>query len=184
MLLLAANLGGSFLPSLVACLTFATVLAVVAGLTLAAATSLAHDICGAVITRGHRVRAARAVRDAGGGRGGRDGRHGAGHGGGGTSTSPSSQVWPSPWPPRRSCRPCRTPCSGRASPPGVRCGASTGVWPPPCRWCACRPRSPAAPPPCCPAWTSRCSRSTTRPSSRFRWASCSAGSDQRPSADV
>ncbi|WP_200305831.1 solute symporter family protein [Streptomyces adelaidensis] len=51
-LLLAANLGGSLLLTLVACLAFATVLAVVAGVTLAAATSLAHDIYGAFITRG------------------------------------------------------------------------------------------------------------------------------------
>ncbi|WP_327699127.1 solute symporter family protein [Streptomyces sp. NBC_00459] len=50
-LLLAAELGGSFLLSLIACLAFATVLAVVAGIALAAAISLAHDIYGAVITR-------------------------------------------------------------------------------------------------------------------------------------
>ncbi|MFK4102890.1 cation acetate symporter [Streptomyces sp. NPDC019531] len=50
--LLAAELGGSLLLSLVACVAFATVLAVVAGVTLSAATSLAHDIYGAVITRG------------------------------------------------------------------------------------------------------------------------------------
>ncbi|MDX2938176.1 cation acetate symporter [Streptomyces ipomoeae] len=51
-LLLAAKIGGSLLLTLVACLAFATVLAVVAGVTLAAATSLAHDIYGAFITRG------------------------------------------------------------------------------------------------------------------------------------
>jgi cation/acetate symporter len=51
-LLLAANIGGSLLLTLVACLAFATVLAVVAGVTLAAATSLAHDIYGAFLTRG------------------------------------------------------------------------------------------------------------------------------------
>ena len=51
-LLLAARLGGSLLLSLVSCLAFATVLAVVSGITLAAATSLAHDIYGAVVTRG------------------------------------------------------------------------------------------------------------------------------------
>ncbi|WP_371572683.1 cation acetate symporter [Streptomyces sp. NBC_01314] len=51
-LLLAANIGGSFLLTVVACVAFATVLAVVAGVTLAAATSLAHDVYGAFITRG------------------------------------------------------------------------------------------------------------------------------------
>jgi cation/acetate symporter len=51
-LLLAAELGGSFLLSLVACLTFATVLAVVAGVALAAAISVAHDIYGSFVTRG------------------------------------------------------------------------------------------------------------------------------------
>ncbi|WP_237312049.1 sodium/solute symporter [Streptomyces sp. AMCC400023] len=51
-LLLAADIGGSLLLTVVACLAFATVLAVVAGVTLAAATSLAHDIYGAFLTRG------------------------------------------------------------------------------------------------------------------------------------
>lgn len=51
-LLLAADIGGSLLLTAVACLAFATVLAVVAGVTLAAATSLAHDIYGAFLTRG------------------------------------------------------------------------------------------------------------------------------------
>ncbi|MGW0712902.1 solute symporter family protein [Streptomyces sp. NPDC002643] len=51
-LLLGARIGGSLLLTLVACLAFTTVLAVVAGVTLAAATSLAHDIYGAFLTRG------------------------------------------------------------------------------------------------------------------------------------
>jgi cation/acetate symporter len=51
-LLLASNLGGSLLLTVVSCVAFATILAVVAGVTLTAATALAHDLYGAVITRG------------------------------------------------------------------------------------------------------------------------------------
>jgi cation/acetate symporter len=51
-LLLAHALGGSVLTALLSCLAFVTLLAVAAGLTLAAASSLAHDLYGAVIRRG------------------------------------------------------------------------------------------------------------------------------------
>lgn len=43
-LLLAEFLGGAFLVTLVSCVAFTTVLAVVAGLVLAASTALAHDL--------------------------------------------------------------------------------------------------------------------------------------------
>ncbi|MFG2859167.1 cation acetate symporter [Streptomyces sioyaensis] len=51
-LLLASDLGGSLLVTLLACVAFATILAVVAGVTLTAATALAHDLYGGVIVRG------------------------------------------------------------------------------------------------------------------------------------
>ncbi|MEU5592731.1 cation acetate symporter [Streptomyces sp. NPDC020298] len=49
---LAERLGGSPLLTLVSCVAFATILAVVAGITLTAACALAHDIYGKVIKRG------------------------------------------------------------------------------------------------------------------------------------
>ncbi|KUO17483.1 sodium/solute symporter [Streptomyces dysideae] len=51
-LLLANALGGGILTALLSCLAFVTLLAVAAGLTLAAATSLAHDLYGEVIRKG------------------------------------------------------------------------------------------------------------------------------------
>ncbi|RXS88404.1 cation acetate symporter [Streptomyces sp. TM32] len=51
-LLLASELGGSFLVTLISCVAFATILAVVAGVTLTAATALAHDLYGGVLVRG------------------------------------------------------------------------------------------------------------------------------------
>ncbi|MBT2369134.1 cation acetate symporter [Streptomyces sp. ISL-10] len=51
-LLLSDALGGSPLLTLMACVAFATILAVVAGVALAAATSVAHDIYGVVIRKG------------------------------------------------------------------------------------------------------------------------------------
>ncbi|WP_337192080.1 solute symporter family protein [Streptomyces sp. HUCO-GS316] len=51
-LLLGGSLGGSVLLTVMSCVAFATILAVVAGIALAAATSLAHDIYGAVIKKG------------------------------------------------------------------------------------------------------------------------------------
>jgi cation/acetate symporter len=51
--LLAFRIGGPILLGLVAAVAFATILAVVAGLTLAASTSFAHDIYANIIKRGH-----------------------------------------------------------------------------------------------------------------------------------
>jgi cation/acetate symporter len=51
-LLLAHTLGGGVLTALLSCLAFVTLLAVAAGLTLAAASSLAHDLYGEVIRKG------------------------------------------------------------------------------------------------------------------------------------
>ncbi|WP_020120155.1 cation acetate symporter [Streptomyces canus] len=51
-LLLAHDLGGAVLTALLSCLAFVTLLAVAAGLTLAAASSLAHDLYGEVIRKG------------------------------------------------------------------------------------------------------------------------------------
>ncbi|WP_128801025.1 MULTISPECIES: cation acetate symporter [unclassified Streptomyces] len=51
-LLLAHALGGGLLTALLSCLAFVTLLAVAAGLTLAAASSLAHDLYGEVIRKG------------------------------------------------------------------------------------------------------------------------------------
>ncbi len=51
--LLASRIGGPVVLGIVAAVAFATILAVVAGLTLAASTSFAHDIYANVIKRGH-----------------------------------------------------------------------------------------------------------------------------------
>lgn len=51
-LLLAEFLGGSFLLTLIACVAFTTILAVVAGVVLAAATSVAHDLFQGVVKDG------------------------------------------------------------------------------------------------------------------------------------
>ncbi|MEV6946621.1 cation acetate symporter [Streptomyces sp. NPDC051172] len=51
-LLLAHALGGGILTALLSCLAFVTLLAVAAGLTLAAASSAAHDLYGEVIRKG------------------------------------------------------------------------------------------------------------------------------------
>ncbi|WP_286259817.1 solute symporter family protein [Streptomyces graminofaciens] len=51
-LLLAHELGGEILTAIVSALAFITLLAVAAGLTLAAASSLAHDLYGEVIRKG------------------------------------------------------------------------------------------------------------------------------------
>ncbi|MBC9725980.1 cation acetate symporter [Streptomyces sp. TRM68367] len=51
-LLLGNALGGSILTALLTCLAFVTLLAVSTGLTLSAATSLAHDLYGEVIRKG------------------------------------------------------------------------------------------------------------------------------------
>ena len=50
--LLAFHLGGEILLGLISAIAFATILAVVAGLTITASASLAHDIYGQVIKRG------------------------------------------------------------------------------------------------------------------------------------
>src|SRR4029077_7635789 len=50
--LLAYELGGTVLLGLISAVAFATILAVVAGLTITAATSFAHDIYASVIKKG------------------------------------------------------------------------------------------------------------------------------------
>jgi len=51
--LLAFELGGPVLLGIISAIAFATILAVVAGLTITAATSFAHDIYGSVIKKGN-----------------------------------------------------------------------------------------------------------------------------------
>jgi cation/acetate symporter len=51
-LLLAQSLGGAVLTAVISCLAFVTLLAVAAGLVLAAASSLAHDVYAEVIRKG------------------------------------------------------------------------------------------------------------------------------------
>ena len=50
---LSNALGGSFFYGFIAAVAFATILAVVAGLTLAAASAVSHDLYASVIARGH-----------------------------------------------------------------------------------------------------------------------------------
>jgi cation/acetate symporter len=51
-LMLAQSVGGAVLTAVISCLAFVTLLAVAAGLTLAAAASLAHDVYAEVIRKG------------------------------------------------------------------------------------------------------------------------------------
>jgi cation/acetate symporter len=54
-LLLAQSMGGAVLTALITCLAFVTILGVAAGLTLAAASSLAHDVYAEVICKGRAI---------------------------------------------------------------------------------------------------------------------------------
>ena len=54
---LGGDIGGAMLLAIIAAVAFATILAVVAGLTLASSSSLAHDFYANVIKRGQAVRA-------------------------------------------------------------------------------------------------------------------------------
>ncbi|RZQ63163.1 cation acetate symporter [Amycolatopsis suaedae] len=59
--LLALNIGGTLLLGVVSAVAFATILAVVAGLTITASASFAHDVYANIVKRG-KVRAAQEVR--------------------------------------------------------------------------------------------------------------------------
>ena len=59
--LLAYELGGELLLGLISAVAFATILAVVAGLTITASTSFAHDVYGQVIKKGQAVMAVMAA---------------------------------------------------------------------------------------------------------------------------
>ncbi|MCX6463392.1 MAG: cation acetate symporter [Pseudonocardiales bacterium] len=60
--LLAWRLGGELMLGLVAAVAFATILAVVAGLTITASASFAHDVYAQVLRRGQRVDARQEIR--------------------------------------------------------------------------------------------------------------------------
>ena len=121
------DFGGAVLLAVIAAVAFATILAVVAGLTLASSSSLAHDLYANVIKRGEIDRAAggrrrpeRRVRH-------RRGRDRAGH----LRPQPQRGVpggaWRSPSRRRRTCRRSCSRCSGSGSTPGARPGASTAA---------------------------------------------------------
>ena len=124
--LLAYELGGTVLLGLIAAVAFATILAVVAGLTITASASFAHDVYANVIKRGN-VRPEAEVRVA---------RLTAVVIGlvaivGGILANGQNVAFlvarRSRWPRRPTCRPSSTRCSGGGSPPAVRCGASTAA---------------------------------------------------------
>ena len=126
--LLAFELGGELLLGVISAVAFATILAVVAGLTITASTSFAHDIYGQVIKKGQ-VSARR--------RGPGRPDHRAGDRCWSRSSAASSPTartsrswwrWRSRSRPARTCRPSCTRCSGGGSTPAARCGASTAVW--------------------------------------------------------
>ena len=123
--LLAYELGGTLLLGIIAAVAFATILAVVAGLTITASASFAHDIYANVIKKGqvdagrrgagrpdHRRRDRRAWRS-------------SAASSPTARTSPSWWRWPSRSRRRRTCRRSSTRCSGSGSTPAARCGAST-----------------------------------------------------------
>ena len=134
--------GGAVLLALISAVAFATILAVVAGLTLTSASSVAHDLYATVFKRGQAERAGR-------GEGGPDRRlrhrwhrRSRWPSRRRSSTSPSWWRWPSRWRPRPTCRRCSTTCSGGGSTPAGRCGPSTAAWSPASCWCSSRRWSP------------------------------------------
>ena len=116
--LLAYELGGTVLLGIIAAVAFATILAVVAGLTITASASFAHDIYGQVIKQGKA--------DAGRRGQGRPDRRPSSSASSRSSaassptarTSRSSWRWPSPSRRARTCRRSSTRCSGSGSTPG------------------------------------------------------------------
>ena len=131
--LLAFELGGTILLGVIAAVAFATILAVVAGLTITAATSFAHDIYANVMNR-----EAEPTSEAGPGRAHHRGCHRhrvdrRRHPCRWARTSRSWWRWPSRWRHRPTCRRFSTRCSGSGSTPAARCGACTAVSSP--AWC-------------------------------------------------
>ena len=122
--LLAYELGGSVLLGVISGIAFATILAVVAGLTITTSATFAHDLYKEVFKRGEttqesEVRVARIASVV----------IGASRSSAASSprarTSRSSSPWRSRSPRARTCRRSSTRCSGRASTPGAPCGRST-----------------------------------------------------------
>ncbi|WP_405966606.1 cation acetate symporter [Streptomyces sp. NBC_00015] len=172
---LAGGRNGIF-ATVLACAVFVTTLGAVAGLTLAAAASLSHDLYAPTRSPGRasaeqEVRVTRLVlmtlgvvsvtlapRDST------------------TGASCSSPPGPPPWPLQRSCPHCSTPSSGEDSPGAACCGRSTARRrPAACCSSSARP-SPAPRWPCSPSRTSPGFRWRTSPWSPFPSASPSAGS--------
>lgn len=170
--------GGTVLFAVVAAVAFATILAVVAGITLASSASVAHDLY-ASLRRPHAKPRSRSPWP--------------------VSPPPESawsrslwvcspviSMWrsswasPSPWRPPRTCPCCSTPCSGGTSPRAAPCGPSTGGSCPPSSWWSCHRSCPAARPRCSPAWTSSSSRWRTPASSPSLSDSWRAGSARSP----
>lgn len=174
----AGSTGGTVLFAVVAAVAFATILAVVAGVTLASSASVAHDLY-ASLRRRDADRAGRSPWRASPPSGSARSRSVSACSPA-TSTSRSWWASPSPSPRPPTCRCCSTRCSGAASPHAAPCGPSTGASSPP--WCSscCRPW--------CRAVSSRCSRASTSSTSRCRipvwcrsrWASWPGGSARSP----
>jgi cation/acetate symporter len=126
--LLAFELGGTVLLGIIAGVAFATILAVVAGLTITASASFAHDVYASVIKKGKvspngEVKVARITAVVIGA---------ISIGLGILALQAGLNIafwwrWRSRWRPRRTCRPSSTRCSGGGSPPRARCGRCTAV---------------------------------------------------------
>lgn len=121
----AGTTGGTVLFAVVAAVAFATILAVVAGITLASSASVAHDLY-ASLRRPAASPAARSPSRASPPSASASSRSPSACWPA-TSTSRSSSAWPSPSPLPPTCPCCSTRCSGAASPPGAPCGPSTAV---------------------------------------------------------
>ena len=130
--LLALELGGPVLLGIISAVAFATILAVVAGLTITAATSFAHDIYANVIKKGdgHVGLGRRGQDRAAHGRRHRRRRDPRRHRSRRGRTWRSSSRSPSPSRRARTCRRSCSRCSGSASTPAARCWACTAVWRP------------------------------------------------------
>ncbi len=168
--LLAYEIGGTAVLGFVAAVAFATILAVVAGLTLTASASFAHDVYASILRRGRaepadEIRVARRTAVVIGA---------AAIVGGVVARDLNVAFLVSLAPRRRTCRRSCSRCSGPASRPAARCGASTPVWPARCCSSCSRRRSAALRRRCSRGLTWRGSRSPTRRSCRCRWPSSPA----------
>ena len=117
--LLAEVVGGTGFLGFIAAVAFATILAVVAGLTLSGAAALSHDLWVNVVRHGHAPETEQLRVARGGHRPARRARPSCSGSPSRARTSPTWSAWPSPSRPARTSRRSSSPSSGDRSPPAA-----------------------------------------------------------------